>query len=220
MYFNDRMALGNKLAESLSVIRGTDAILVCMKPSSMMVAIAMAVQLRAWIFPLFYEMLINPLNPTAKLGALTQDGEFCLHPNISNNEYDYIRQEFMAQIEEEKRKAMSKLNATMNEYHGTSDPHILNNRNIVLVGDVMFNTLELEIAKLVMKPLVPAKIYGTVGNATIDVSSQFHLETNESFVLDILPSSVMGEEHYFENKDAYSEEEKQSLALNIAQYWA
>ena len=45
MYFNDRMALGNKLAENLVSIRGTDSILVCMKPSSMMVAVAMAVKL-------------------------------------------------------------------------------------------------------------------------------------------------------------------------------
>lgn len=220
MYFNDRMSLGNKLADNVSEIKGTDAILVCLKQSSLMVAISMAVKLRAWIFPLFYEKLINPLDPTSTLGALNQNGEFCRHPNITSNEYEYIQQEFMAQIEEEKRTAMSRLNETMNAYHGTSDPHILNNRNVVLVGDVMFNNLELEIAKLIMKPLTPARIYGTVGNVTVDVSDEFHLTTNESYVLDILPSSIMGEDHYFENQDAYSSDEKQALALNIAQYWA
>lgn len=220
MYFNDRMSLGNKLADNLTEIKGSDAILVCLKQSSLMVAISMAVKLRAWIFPLFYEKLINPLDPTSTLGALNQNGDFCLHPNITTNEYEYIQQEFMAQIEEEKRIAMSRLNEVMNAYHGTSDPHILNNRNVVLVGDAMFNALELEIAKLIMKPLTPAKIYGTVGNVTVDVSDQFHLTTNESYVLDILPSSILGEDHYFENQDSYSNEEKQALALNIAQYWA
>lgn len=220
MYFNDRLTLGNKLAEHLAAIRGTDAILVCLKESSLMVAIAMGIQLRAWVFPLFYEKMINPLDPTATLGAIDQNGEFCLHPNISTNEYEYIQQEFMAQIEEEKRVAMSRLNEAMNEYHGTSDPHILNHRNVVLVGDIMFNSLEVEIAKLIMKPLTPACIYGTVGNATIDVSDQFHLTTNDAYILDVLPSSIMGEDHYFENADAYSKEEKQTLALNIAQYWA
>lgn len=219
MYFNDRMALGNRLADSLLGIRGTDSILVCLKPSSMMVAVAMAIKLRAWIFPLFYESMINPLDPTKKLGAIDQDGEFCLHPMITNNEFEYIHQEFMSQIEEEKREAMSRLNQTMNQYHGTTDPHIMNNRNIVLVGDVMMNSLELEIAKLIMKPLTPAAIYGTVGNVTADVSDQFHLDTNQSVILDVLPSAVFGEDHYFENQDAYSHEEKQSLALNIAQYW-
>lgn len=180
----------------------------------------MAIKLRAWIFPLFYEKLINPLNPTATLGALDQNGEFCLNPEISTNEFEYITQEFMGKIEDEKRAAMSRLNRSMNEYHGTSDPHILNNRNVVLVGDVMFNSLELEVVKLITKPLMPARVYGTVGNVTIDVSDQFHLHTNESYMLDILPSSILGEDHYFENQDAYTTEEKQSLALNIAQYWA
>lgn len=220
MYFNDRMALGNRLADSLLSVHGTDSILVCLKPSSMMVAIAMAIKLRAWIFPLFYEPLINPLDPTKKLGAIDQNGEFCLHPDITENEFEYIQQEFMAQIEDRKREAMSRLNQAMNEYHGTTDPHILNNRTVVLVGDVMMNSLELEIAKLVMKPLTPAQVYGTVGNVTVDVSDRFHLDTNQSFVLDILPSSIMGEDHYFENQDAYSPEEKQALALNIAHYWA
>lgn len=214
------MALGNKLSEGVGFIRGTDAIIVCLKESSLMVAIAMAVKLRAWIFPLFYERLINPLDPISLLGAVDQNGEFCLHPNITPNEYEYIKQEFMSQIEDEKRTAMSRLNQAMNEYHGTTDPHILNNRNVVLVGDVMFNALELEIAEMIMKPLQPAAVYGTVGNATIDVSDQFHLATNQSYILDILPSSVMGEDHYFENKDAYSPDEKQALIINIAQYWA
>lgn len=71
-----------------------------------------------------------------------------------------------------------------------------------------------------MKPLSPAQVYGTVGNVTVDVSDRFHLDTNQSIVLDILPSSIMGEDHYFENQDAYSPEEKQALALNIAHYWA
>lgn len=219
MYFIDRMALGDKLADKLIHLRGTDTILVCLKPSSMMVAIKMATRLRAWVFPLFYEAISNPMNPTGRLGALAQSGEFCADPDISTSELDYIQQEFMAKIEEEKRQAMSRLNQAMNAYHGTSDPHILNNRNIVLVGDVMMNSLEIEIAKIIMKPLSPKKIYGTVGNVTSEVSDRFYLETQESHVLDILPSSVFDEEHYFEKPDAYSSQEKYDLAYGIAQYW-
>ncbi len=219
MYFNDRMSLGDKLADNLLEIRGTDAIIVSLKQSSMMVSIAMAIKLRAWVFPLFYEPLVNPLDRTKLLGALTQNGDFCLHPDISPGEYDYIIQEFMSTIEEEKRSAMSRLNQAMSQHHGVSDPHILNGRNVVLVGDVMMHRLELEIAKLMMKPLRPARVYGTVGNTTIEVSEAFHLSTDQSHVLDILPTTFMGEDHYFEVADAYSHEEKQLLALNIAQYW-
>ncbi|QQR51509.1 hypothetical protein IPF89_01600 [Candidatus Saccharibacteria bacterium] len=94
----------------------------------------------------------QPLDTTAKLGALEQSGEFCLNPSITENDYMYIKQEFMAQIEDQKREAMSRLNQAVNEYHGTTDPHILNNRTVILVGDVMMNSLELEVAKLLLKP--------------------------------------------------------------------
>lgn len=220
MYFNDRMSLGDKLADNLIDIKGTDAIIVSLKQSSMMVSIAMAIKLRAWILPLFYEPLVNPLDRTKLLGALTQNGDFCLHPDITTSEYDYIVQEFMSTIEQEKRSAMSRLNKVMNQHHGVTDPHVLNGRNVILVGDVMMHGLELKIAKHMMKPLRPARVYGMVGNTTIEVSEAFHLSTDQSHVLDILPTSFMGEDHYFEAADAYSHDEKQSLAINIAQYWA
>lgn len=219
MYFNDRMTLGNSLADRVMGVRATDAIIVCLKQSSLMVAIAMAIKLRAWILPLFYEKLPNPMEPGKDLGAVIPTGEFCLHPDITTYDFEYIQQEFMAQIEDEKREAMSRLNQAINQYRGTSDPHILNNRNVILAGDVMMNSLELEIANSIMKPLSPLCVYATVGNVTIDVSDQFRLQTNEAHILDILASSVMGEDHYFENQDAYSISEKQLLALNIAQYW-
>lgn len=219
VYFSNRMSLGERLADSLPELRGTDAIVVCLKKSSMMVAISMAIRLRAWVFPLFYEKIANPMDPTATLGGLVQNGEFCLQPDISENEYSYILEEYMAQLEEAKREAMSRLNRTINEYLGTEDPHVLNNRNIILAGDVMMNALELEIATIILKPLTPLNVYGAVGNVTVDVSDRFRLNTNKSTILDILPSSVMGEDHYFENGDAYSTEEEQLLAVHIAEYW-
>lgn len=220
VYFSDRMSLGDKLADSMPTLYGRDAILVCLKPSSMMVAVAMAVKLRAWVLPLFYEDITNPLDPTSKIGALTQSGEFCLNPALTQNDYQYVVQEFMGKLEEEKREALSRLNTKVNSYYGSSDPHILNNRPVVLVGDVVFNALSLEVAKNLLKPLTPSAVYGVAGNATIDVSTEFRLATNDSVILDVLPSSVLGEDHYFENHDAYSEQEKQALAINIAQYWA
>lgn len=219
MYFSDRMTLGDKLADSMSTLHGKDAILVCLKSSSMMVVVAMAVKLHAWVLPLFYEDIVNPLDPTALLGALTQSGEFCLNPSLTENDYQYVVQEFMGQLEEERREALSRLNTKINSYYGSSDPHILNNWPVVLVGDVMFNALSLEVAKNLLKPPTPAAVYGVAGNATIDVSTEFRIATNESVILDVLPSSVLGEDHYFENRDAYSDEEKYALATNIAQYW-
>lgn len=220
MYFTDRSSLGDKLADSLTGLRGTDSILVCLKPSSMMACVSMAVKLRAWILPLFYENIKSPLDPTSLLGALTQNGDFCLDPAISPSQYDYVRQEFLVQLEQDKREAMSRLNDTINSYYGTTDPNILNQRYVVLVGDVMFDALALAVSRSLLKPLMPAKVYGAIGNTTIEVSNEIRLTADEHYILDILPSSVLGADHYFEQPDPYDDEEKKTLAYNIALYWS
>lgn len=219
MYFNDRASLGEQMATMLPNARGTDAIIISLKKTSLMACITLAVRLRAWIYPLFFESLQNPADPTQILGAVVPSGEFCLNPTITDNEFEYIRQEFFAKIEEDKRTAMQRLNEMIHEYGETLDPHVINNRTVILVGDVVMNTLELEVVKELFKPLSPLKVIGTAGNVTIDVSDKFHIETHESHMLDIIPQSFMNEDHYFEKPDAYSDAEKQALIRNIATYW-
>jgi hypothetical protein len=38
-------------------------------------------------------------------------------------------------------------------------------------------------------------------------------------ILDILPTGLFDDNHYFEKPDEYSDEEKKLLALNICNYW-
>lgn len=219
VYFNDRAALGEQMAVKLAPVKGTDAIVIGLKKSSLMACITLAVRLRAWVYPLFFEIIQNPTDPTQILGAVVPSGEFCLNPAVGNDFYEYVQQEFFSMLEDEKREAMKRLNAAITEYGDTLDPHVLNNRTVVLVGDVMMNSLELEIIKVLLKPLSPARVIGTVGNVTIDVSTQFHIATHESHMLDIIPGSTMNADHYFEAQDAYSDSEKQALIRNIATYW-
>lgn len=221
MYFTDRTELGDKLAEHISELRGTDAIVVCLRPSSLMVAISMAVKLRAWVLPIFYETIKNPMDPNTCVGAVAPSGEFCVDPALDEHEYEYVLQEFATQLEDEKRTAMSRLHAAMGAYHGPVDAHVLNNRPVILVGDTLFSRMPLAIVKSYLKPLTPSAIYSVVGNATIDASEMFYqMATTRSVVLDVLPTSVFGEDHYFEKPDAYTEDEKHMLAANIALYWA
>jgi hypothetical protein len=70
-----------------------------------------------------------------------------------------------------------------------------------------------------MKPIHPQQIIGVAGNTTIDVSDQFHMETAQVNILDILPHSLFEDDHYFEKKDGYTDDEKRALATNICNYW-
>jgi predicted phosphoribosyltransferase len=218
MYFLDRLSLGAKLADGITSVRGTDAIIVCLKDSSILTCISMATRLRAWIFPLEFEIVDNPMNRGHTLGAVTIEGEFIQHPDISHFEYDEVEMEFGAQLEDMKREAMSALNRRATK--ATLDKHIMNGRTIILAGDILFDALGLAVAESIMKPIRPKEIIGVAGNVTADISDKFHLTTNSIEILDILPTSLYDDDHYFEKPDAYSMDEKWSLAKNICNYWA
>jgi hypothetical protein len=216
MYFSDRLTLGKKLAGSLESIRGTDAIIVCLKAQSLLTCVSMATYLRAWIYQLEYETINNPLDETKILGAVTDEGDFVLSPNISKYELDEVEMEFTGLMEDRKREAMSTLNRRGNKPY---DKHVMNGRPVILTGDILFDTLSIAIIKNIMKPIRPSAIIGVAGNVTVDVSDKFHMETTSTSILDILPHGMFDDDHYFEKADEYSEDEKRALATNICNYW-
>ena len=204
------------MAGSLTMVRGTDAIIVCLKSSSLLTCISMATYLRAWIYQLEFEPINNPLDETKILGAVTDEGDFVLHPDVSQFELEDVELEFREMVEDRKREAMSVLNRRGSKAY---DKHVLNGRTVILTGDILFDTLSLAIIEDIMKPIRPQQIIGVAGNVTIDVSDRFHMKTTATNILDILPHSLFDDEHYFEKPDEYSDDEKRALATNICNYW-
>ena len=125
--------------------------------------------------------------------------------------------DFFGVIEDRKREATSRLNSRVgpNAY----DKHCMNGRPVILMGDVLASTVEMAVADSVLTSLCPSGLYGVVGNATFSVSDRMTLETNQSTVLDVL-TTMMDDDHYFEQPDAYSVDEKRQLARNVQTYWA
>jgi predicted phosphoribosyltransferase len=216
MYFPDRLTLGKRLAGGITSIRGTDAIIVCLKNSSLLTCISMAQELRAWIYQLEFETIKNPMDETKILGAVTEEGEFVLSPTISEFELEEIQMEFADILEDRKRDAMGTLNRRGTKSY---DKHVMNGRTVILTGDIMFDSLGIAITKAILKPLTPKNIVGVAGNVTVDVSDAFHMQTAETTILDVLPHGLFDDNHYFEKMDEYSDEEKRALALNIVNYW-
>jgi hypothetical protein len=178
----------------------------------------MASRLRAWIFPLEYEPIQNPLDERKLLGAMTSEGEFCLDPTISEYELEYVMQEQGDAFDDLQREAVQRFNRRIN--HTWQDKHFMNGRTVILTGDILFGQLEIELAKMLLKPIKPAKLLGVAGNVTVDVSDKLHVETSDIEVLDVLPNATFDDDHFFEKADAYSADEKWALAQNIYNYWA
>ncbi len=219
MYFLDRITLGNKLSEQLAGLHNRDAIIVCLKESSLLTAVALGCKLRAWIFPLLYEPISHPEDPKQQIGAINAEGEFCLHPDISEADMEGIHMEFASLLEDRKREAMHDLNQRLIQFGDNLDKHVLNGRDVILAGDVLTSPIQMAVAQQLLKPLQPSSLHGAAGNVTADISDLFHLNVDDAHLLDVLAGIVFDDNHYFEKPDAYTADQQRALALNIRTYW-
>ncbi len=219
MFYPNRQALGDQLADKLAAYKNTDSIIFCLKKNSLLSCIELAAHLHAYIYILQYSEVPDPFDITRSLGAITPTGEFVLNPEISQGEYDYISTGFMSVIEESKREAFSEIN-------GERDPNpsfnlaAFNSRNILLYADVLKTTFQIKVALDILKPYTPAQIIGAAGNISSAVSDMFAMNTEGCVYMDVLQNNFFEDSHYFDQPDNYTEDDKINMANNISLYWA
>ena len=204
MFYPNRQVLGDQLAEKLTQFKDTDSIIFCLKQSSLLSCIELAAHLHAYIYILEYQEIQDPFDITRVLGAITRTGDFVLNPEISRGEYEYIAMDFMSVIEERKRDAFSAMNA----------------RNILLFADILHTQFQIQVALNILKSYKPALITGVCGNITTEISDKFNIETDGVTYMDILPNTFFEDDHYFDQPDSFSDEDKIRMANNISLYWA
>ena len=203
MYYPNRQVLGDQLAEKLTQFKNTDSIIFCLKKSSLISCIELAAHLHAYIYILQYAEIPDPFDVTV----------------ISRAEYDYIAMDFLSVIEERKRDAFSQINA-QTDPNPNFNMEAFNNRNILLFADILSTQFQIEVALHILKSYKPALITGVCGNITSEISDKFNIETDGVTYMDILPNTFFDDEHYFEQPDSFTEEQKIKMANNISLYWA
>lgn len=219
MFYPNRQVLGDQLAEKAIQFKDTDSIIFCLKKSSLLSCIELAADLHAYIYILQYSEIQDPFDITRSLGAITSKGEFVLNPDISQSEYEYINMDFRSVIEERKREAFSSINSERDP-NPNFDLAAFNGRNILLHADVLKTSFQIQVASNILKPYSPMMIAGVCGNITSPVSDKFQMETSGVTYMDILPNTFFDDDHYFDQQDPYTEEEKISMANNISLYWS
>ena len=95
-----------------------------------------------------------------------------------------------------------------------------NGRNIILHADVLKTSFQIQVASNILKAYAPTMIVGVCGNITSPVSDKFQMETSGVTYMDILPNTFFDDDHYFDQQDPYTEDEKISMANNISLYWS
>jgi hypothetical protein len=178
----------------------------------------MAIDLHAWIFVIYNEMIPDPYAQDRMLGALIETGEFVLNPAISQIEYEYIYSEFSSKIEQMKREAMSRLNRTsqVNSIERT----FINGHKVLMMDDIFRDEMGIAIAKALLKPLSPSHIEGAAGNIMPEPSTKLYIETQGATYMDVLPADLFDDNHYFEQPDAYTSEQKLEFIKSISTYWS
>ena len=219
VFYPNRQVLGDQLAEKLTQFKDTDSIIFCLKQSSLLSCIELAAHLHAYIYILEYQEIQDPFDVTRVLGAITRTGDFVLNPEISRGEYEYIAMDFMSVIEERKRDAFSAMNARA-DANPAFDKNAFNNRNILLFADILHTQFQIQVALNILKSYKPALITGVCGNITTEISDKFNIETDGVTYMDILPNTFFEDDHYFDQPDSFSDEDKIRMANNISLYWA
>ena len=209
--------MGDELAQKLKKFKNNDSIIMCIDPNSLLACIELASVLHAWIFLIYYETIADPYAINRSLGAIIESGEFVLNPDISSQEYQYIYMNFSSQIDQAKREAVSRLNKVQQE--NSIKRTFVDDRNVLLTDDIFRDFMGVAIAKTLLKPLKPAHVEGVAGNIIPDTSTRLYLETQGTTYLDIIASNIFDDDHYFDEPDKYTVEEKIQMAKNIANYW-
>jgi predicted phosphoribosyltransferase len=216
VYFSNRIDLGRTMAQKLPHLRAKDVIILCLKENSLSTSIGLASELRGWIYPLLIAPIVIP-GDGRTLGAINQDGELCYNPKLSRFEREEIEMDNASVIQDASREAFSLLNRQTAEY-GDLSKDGLNGRTVVLCADILRDQIEIAAATEFLKSVETLSIVGIVGNITTDVADILTVSSQDSEFMDVL-TNMFDDDHYFEQPETYSIEERRQLAMNISNYW-
>lgn len=216
MYFVNRIDLGRSMAQKVAHLKSQGVIILCLKEDALSTSIGLASELRGRIYPLLIEPIIIPGDPRI-IGAINQDGELCHNPELSTYEREELEMEYSGIIQDASREAFSRLNQHTNDY-GSLSKESLQGRTVILCADIIRDQIEIGAAIEFLKPIKTQSVISIVGNITNSAADMMTIATEKSDFLDVM-AHMMDDDHYFEQPEAYSVEERRRLAMNISQYW-
>lgn len=220
MYFIDRATLGKTLAGSLQEFRGKDAVILCLKDSSLLTCLTMAMQLRAWVYPLVFVPIYSEDGAHQMIGAVDEDGQFCFDSQTSSTtEIEQLPPEVQTAIRNQRQGAILSTHRQLVSYGMPLDKQRLNGRDVIIVGDVLTSPLPLIVAMQMLSTVTPKSLTAVVGNATPSVVDLVRISADKTTILDVISGVVFDDDHYFEHPDTYTMEQKRTLTQHIATYW-
>ena len=219
VYFNDRITLGKKLSSGLQDLKGKDAVILCLKDSSILTCLTMAKELRAWVYPLVFVPVYSQNAAHRTLGAVDDEGNFYEYFEPSEMEREPLSPEDLAAVEDQKNVAAKSAQKELAAYGMKLDKHRMDGRDVIIVGDVITSTLPLTVAHQFLTSVSPKSLTVVAGNATPSVADLIRVSADRTIILDVLSGVVSDDNRYFQHPDAYTLEQKHTLTRHIVTYW-
>jgi len=222
MNFTDRTSLGDMLARRIQQLRGKDAVILCLRESSLLTCLTMASQLRAWVYPLIYAPVYTPDDAHKLLGAFDQDGEFCPLPELTEDNplaKSEVPSEVAKIVNKQRPAALKSMRTQAAAYGVLLDKHRLDGRQVILAADVLTDPLPILVAQKFLEDVRPKGLTAVAGNATTETANLLRLSAAQTDILDILSGVLPNDSSYFEQADTYTTKQKHTLTRHIAAYW-
>lgn len=181
--------------------------------------LALAMRLRAWVYPLLYMTVHDPEPLKPVLGAYAEDGEFVLNPSLSQMAISELTSEQQSVISSKKQAATAALASWKASYGMQYTKDIMNRRPVVIAGDIVTEPLPVAVALHITRSVQPKTITTVVGNASAISADYIRLTAERSVIRDVLTGPLHDDERYFEHHDGYDVAQSKELTKNIATYW-
>lgn len=217
MYFDDRVSLGKRLANETQEFKGNDAVIVCLQESSLLTCLSMAMELHAWVYPLLYSPVYSQDLAHSLIGVHTDDGTFIANKDEYGKEFSL--EEHQITIQSNRQTAIRNIQSQIEKYEIIPDKHCMQDRDVLLVADVLTNTMPIVLVNNLLQSIRPKSLTVLAGNVTPQAAEELRRIGDDTIILDILSGMVFDPDHYFEHDDAYSLDQKYKLTHHIATYW-
>ncbi len=181
-----------------------------------MVGTQIATQLHCIITMMVTKQITLPREVEA-LGGMTSNGTLTFNKDIPEGEIDEMVSEYRGYIEEERIKDFHELNVLLGS-SGLINPKFLKHMNVILVSDGLHESIKLDLAAELLKPIEIDSLIVATPIASVPVIDKIHVMADAVFCIDVVEDYI-NTDHYYDKNDVPSHEKIVETIENIVLHW-
>ncbi|HUD06171.1 MAG TPA: phosphoribosyltransferase family protein [Candidatus Saccharimonadales bacterium] len=217
MYFKSRAQAGNLLAAEIAKkYRYENCAVVALSDGGVIIGAEIAINLHC-VLSLLLAAPIELPNENDPIATVNQSGRITYNGLYSAGELEELQGEFRTYIEEERIRALHKINSLLGD-GGLIEPKLLKGRIVILVSDGLSSGLSLEAAVDFLKPIQLEKLIVAVPIASVPAVDRMHVLSDEIYCLSVL-GDYINTDHYYDIDDKPDHDEVIKIVKEVILHW-